>query len=82
MQQQITLREANQHLSEYIQEVEQGVEFIITRHGQPVARLLPIPKKRELTLIQQQAWKRLSAKLNKGYHLGDVKFKREDAHER
>jgi hypothetical protein len=73
MQQQITLREANQHLSEYIQEVEQGVEFI---------RLLPIPKKRELTSVQRQAWNQLSAKFIKGYHLGNEKFCREDAHER
>lgn len=82
MQQQITLREANQHLSRYIEELEQGVEIIITRRGQPVARLSAIPQKRELTTIQRQAWKRLSTKLSKGYHLGTEKFNREKAHER
>lgn len=82
MQQQVTLREANQHLSHYIDEVEHGVEIIITRRGQPVARLSPIPKKRELTTTQLKAWQKLLPQLRKGYHLGKEKFQRDQAHER
>lgn len=41
MRHQISLREANQHLSRYIKTVEQGQELVITRRGQPVARLVP-----------------------------------------
>ena len=76
MQQQVSLREANQHLSQYIDEVEQGIEIIITRRGQPVARLLPIAKKRELTPEQKKIWKRLLTQLSKGYSLGKEKFNR------
>lgn len=42
--QQISLREANQHLAHYIAIVEKGDEVIITRRGEPVARLLPTQK--------------------------------------
>jgi prevent-host-death family protein len=34
--------EAKTHLSELIEEVEQGAEITITRHGTPVARLVPV----------------------------------------
>ncbi len=80
--QQVSLREANQHLSHYIDEVEQGAEIIITRRGQPVARLLPIAKKRKLTHTQQKTWDNLLKKLRKGYSLGGGKFNRDRAHER
>jgi prevent-host-death family protein len=35
----IGLREANHHLAKHIKAVEEGHEVIITRRGQPVARL-------------------------------------------
>lgn len=34
--------EAKTHLSELLQRVEAGCEITITRHGKPVARLVPI----------------------------------------
>jgi prevent-host-death family protein len=76
MLRQITLHEANQRLSHYIDEVEHGVEIVITRRGQPVARLLPILQKRELTATQLKAWQKLLPQLRKGYHLGKKKFQR------
>ena len=45
----ITLREANQVFARCIREVEAGEEFVITRKGEPVARLVPIPGRRVLT---------------------------------
>lgn len=36
MKQHISLREANQHLSRYIDAVEHGDEIIITRRSKPV----------------------------------------------
>lgn len=35
----IGLREANHHLAKHIKAVEEGHEVIITRRGQPIARL-------------------------------------------
>lgn len=80
--QQISLREANQHLSRYIDAVEQGDEIIITKRGQPVAKLLAITPSHQLSLRQKVVWKRLLTSLQKGYHLGGKKITREKLHER
>jgi prevent-host-death family protein len=34
--------EAKTHLPQLLERVAQGEEFIITRHGKPVARLVPV----------------------------------------
>ena len=41
MHEVVSIRDANQHLSRYLDRVEQGVEIIITRRGKPIARVLP-----------------------------------------
>ncbi|MDQ3958917.1 MAG: type II toxin-antitoxin system prevent-host-death family antitoxin [Pseudomonadota bacterium] len=57
MKQQISLREANQHLSSYIKAVEHGDEVIITRRGKPVAKLVRVSENQMLTSEQQAALK-------------------------
>lgn len=38
----VTLREANKNLSKLVREIERkGEGYVITRHGRPVARLVP-----------------------------------------
>ena len=37
--------EAKTHLSELLEKVEAGEEFTITKHGSPVAKLVPVRKK-------------------------------------
>ena len=37
--QHISLREANQHLSKYIEMASHGSEIIVTKRGRPVARI-------------------------------------------
>lgn len=63
MKQQISLRQANQHLSRYVEAVERGHEFVITRRGKPVAVILPAPRppQRELSAVQRAALKRFFA---------------------
>lgn len=34
--------EAKTHLSQLLDQVEAGEKFVITRHGKPVARLVPV----------------------------------------
>lgn len=80
--QEITLREANQHLSHYIDIVEKGEEIIITRRGKPVAKLLSIPQKCLLNEEQKKVLKHLCNEMKKGYPLGIKKFDRESAYER
>ena len=36
--------EAKTHLSELLEKVEAGEEIVITRHGAPVAKLVPVKK--------------------------------------
>ena len=81
---QISLREANQHLSQYIEQVNAGQEIIITKRGLPIARLLPFdqPKVKHLTTDQKRALERLMNNMEQGYHLGGEPFDRDRAHER
>jgi prevent-host-death family protein len=43
----VTLVEAKSHLSELLDKVESGQEMVITRHGRPVARLLPVSRPKQ-----------------------------------
>ncbi len=40
----ITLADAKAHLSALVNEAEDGAEITITRHGQPVARIVGAPR--------------------------------------
>jgi prevent-host-death family protein len=82
VKQQVSLREANQHLSRYIEAVERGDEVIITRRGRPVAKLVPIAEKRRLTAEQQAAWERTLARMEQGFSLSGEKFERDSCYER
>jgi prevent-host-death family protein len=67
MKQQISVREANQHLSRYIEAVEKGHEFVITKRGKPVAKLVRVFEERKLTPEQEAALKALfSLKIKTG----------------
>jgi len=65
----MTLAHAKAHLSELLNTVESGEEVLITRHGRPVARVVPAsPAKHSMPLqqladLRQQfpAWKDSSA---------------------
>jgi prevent-host-death family protein len=67
----MSLAHAKAHLSELLNTVESGEEVVITRHGRPVARVLPaspikqmLPLQRLAELRQQvPAWHGSSASL-------------------
>ncbi len=82
MKEFISIREANQHLSRYVDAVQDGGEIIITRRGTPVARLIGVLKSRELNETQEQARKRTLVRMRKGYSLGGHVPQREVLHER
>ncbi len=42
------VKEARRHLSEYLSRVKGGEEIIITKRDEPVAKLVPIQKKKRL----------------------------------
>lgn len=63
-----------------MREVEAGEEYVITRKGEPVARLAPIPGRRVLTLEQQAA--RARARMEKGWPIAAAPLDRDALHER
>ena len=82
MKQLITIREANQHLSRYVDDVQDGAEIIITRRGLPVAKLSAFVESTELDDKQKDERKRSLARMRKGYPLGGTMPIRETLHER
>ena len=49
MQQQIGAFEAKTHFSQIIEKVENGADFVITRRGKPVAKIVPFKQEPEMT---------------------------------
>lgn len=47
---QVNVHEAKTTLSQLLAEVEGGREIIVARNGKPVAKLVPIPRKKRLRL--------------------------------
>ena len=79
MKQQVSLREANQHFSRYIEAVERGEEIIITRRGRPVARIVKVNRLREPTAAQLRALSVIKSSA-RALHIG--KLTRDELHER
>ena len=65
--------DAKTHFSELLERVEAGQEITITRHGSPVARLVPVTK-RYSTQERRAAIARI-AKLGEGLSLGGLKLR-------
>ena len=78
----IGLREANQAFSRCIREVEAVEEYVITRKGRPVARIVPVRQKRVLTPEHQAALARTKARMKKGWDIGAGPLDRDAVHER
>ena len=80
--QHVSLREANQHLSKYIEMASLGAEIIVTKRGRPVARIAPIEARGRMSDAQKIALERSRARMRQGYSLGGETFDREAAHAR
>jgi prevent-host-death family protein len=81
MSKTISLREANQGFSRCIREVEAGEEFLITRNGQAVARLIPAGGKRVLSPEQEAARARTLERMKEGWPLDIERFNRDEIYE-
>ncbi len=75
------MRDANQHFARLVREVESGREFVVTRRGQAVARLVPAEARRVLTAEQEAARRRTTARLAKGWPLGLGRVNRTELHD-
>ena len=78
----ITLREANQEFARCVRDVEAGAEYVITRNGTPVARLVPVAGRRVLSPAQEAALARTHARMEKGWPLAAGPLDRDDLHGR
>ena len=79
----IGLREANHHLAKHIKAVEEGHEVIITRRGQPVARLTrDLGTERTKDPKWQAAYERMLRLMNEGLPLGGLRMTRDEIYER
>jgi prevent-host-death family protein len=65
--------EAKTHLSELLEKVEAGEEITITKHGAPVAKLVPV--KKEASAEERSAAIERIQKLASGLSLGGLKVK-------
>ena len=65
--------EAKTHLSKLLEKVEAGEEITITKHGAPVAKLVPV--KKEVSAEQRVAAIERIQKLATGLSLGGLKVK-------
>ena len=83
MQRSVSAREANQQFSRILRDVEAGAETVVTRRGQPVARIVPAQSslERRLTPEQEAAHARSMARLRKGWVLGGGRFSRDDLYD-
>ncbi len=68
-------------MSRCIRAVEAGEEFVITRNGQPVARLVPIGGKRVLTPEQEAARARALAMMKEGWALNAGPLNRDELYD-
>ncbi len=57
MQQQINVHEAKTHLSRLLEDVSEGGEVVIAKHGKPIARLVPYEAKYEAPRKLTGNWK-------------------------
>jgi prevent-host-death family protein len=62
--QQIGAFEAKTHFSQIISEVERGSDYVITKRGKPVAKIIPIEQEPEMT--REEAFAKF-AELRKHY---------------
>lgn len=85
MAETITAREANQGFSRVLAEVEAGAEYVVTRNGTPVARIVPergADGTRRLTPEQERMLEETDRWLARGWPLGDEEFDRDSLYDR
>lgn len=56
----VSAAEANRRFSQVLRSVREGDSYIVTAHGRPVARIIPI---RDDDGFRQEAWEALLARL-------------------
>jgi prevent-host-death family protein len=74
-------REANQQFSRLLREAEKGREFLITRNGEPVARLVPAKGPLRDPKVREKALKEMVRLMERGLDLGGRRYTRDEMHD-
>jgi prevent-host-death family protein len=84
MTETISARDANQNFAKVLRAVEGGAEFVVTRRGVPVARIVSARSdgRRTLTRAQEQILARSMRRLRRGWSLGGRRIDRDRLHDR
>jgi prevent-host-death family protein len=79
----VSAREANQGFSSLLAEVEGGTEIVVTKHGRPVARIVPY-RPPEMTPERKAAIEKAIRMMDEGILKGPVEPRptRDEMHER
>lgn len=84
MAETITARDANHHFARILKEVAAGKEFVVTRNGEPVARIVPERAPdgtRRLTPEQEKALEESMAWARRGWPLGIGRLDRDQIYD-
>jgi prevent-host-death family protein len=57
MTREVQASEAKTHLPQLLDEVERGETIIITRHGRPIARIIPEAHRRQQEIDETMRWR-------------------------
>ena len=77
----VPAREANQAFSRLLREAAAGEEIVITRWGEPVAKLVAFNADTQVEK-RKRAAERLIRRLNKGVDLGGLRVNRDQLYDR
>ena len=77
----VSARQANQAFSKLLADAASGEEIVITRHGQPVAKLVPLADA-AANEEREAAIERMIRGMRRGLPLGNIKWRREEIYER
>jgi prevent-host-death family protein len=79
MDEVISSADANREFSRLLREVRQGKSYVVTSHGRPVARIVPVTEDAD---ARQRAWSRLLERLESQPALKAGKWTRDELYER
>jgi prevent-host-death family protein len=77
----VSLMQANQEFSKLIKEVEKGQDFVITRRGRPIAKLVPHRVDKRADPKWRAAYERMVKLMDEGVHLGGERVTREEIYQ-
>ena len=77
---EIQSSEAKTHLAQILDEVERGASVIITRHGRPIARIIPEQQQRRESIDQARSAIEAIRRANGAMSIDDILSSRHEGH--